>query len=80
MYDAADNAINAYMHKLKNIIQAIREGKRKPGEGVTSPYIEETVKSESEKMEPVKQEKVGHVVPRYMYDMKFKNLHNHTFS
>ncbi|CAC5419165.1 unnamed protein product [Mytilus coruscus] len=59
MYDAADNAINAYMHKLKNIIQAIREGKHKPGEGITSPYIEETVKSESEKMEPVKQEKPG---------------------
>ncbi|XP_071121614.1 uncharacterized protein [Mytilus edulis] len=59
MYDAADNAINAYMHKLKNIIQAIREGKRKPGEGVTSPYIEETVKSDSDKMEPVKQEKPG---------------------
>jgi hypothetical protein len=44
MYDAADNANNAYMHRLKNLIEAIRQGKRKPGEGLTTPCIEETVK------------------------------------
>ena len=58
MYDAADNANNAYMHRLKNLIEAIRQGKRKPGEGLTEPYIEEQGKSDMENKELIKQEKV----------------------
>lgn len=59
MYDAADNANNAYMHRLKNLIEAIRQGKRKPGEGLTTPFIEETVKMDVERVTPIKQEKQG---------------------
>lgn len=59
MYDAVDRANNAYMHKLKNLIEAIKQGKRKPGEGLTVPYIEEQVKTDIDRMEPVKQEKQG---------------------
>jgi hypothetical protein len=62
MYDAADNANNAYMHRLKNLIEAIRQGKRKPGEGLTTPCIEETVKMEVERVTPVKQEKVDNII------------------
>ena len=34
-YDAADNAASKHFHRLKELIEAIRDGRRKPGDGLT---------------------------------------------
>ena len=35
-YDAADNAASKHFHRLKELIEAVREGRRKPGDGLTT--------------------------------------------
>ena len=34
-YDAMDNAASKHFHRLKELIEAIRDGRRKPGDGLT---------------------------------------------
>lgn len=71
-WDAADNAGYAGFYNLKNLVEGIRTGKRKPGEGITSPFIQDSNKTE--KMEPVKQEKVWSLYGVIYFNDAWKRL------
>ncbi|KAK7098777.1 serine/threonine-protein phosphatase 6 regulatory ankyrin repeat subunit B-like isoform X2 [Littorina saxatilis] len=38
-YDSGDNAASKHFHRLKELIEAIRDGRRKPGDGLTSSLV-----------------------------------------